>query len=117
MIKEIRAIIITVVVLVALCLLILYGTNPITFGANFNKFLHHADTCSLGVYGTAANITFTGGKTVLYSMSTTPSGNVICEGDTQDGYHYIVRDTGLFNTVGRELCSWMLNPTQGFSVS
>ncbi len=129
--QEIRGIIITVVVLVAICILILYATHPETFGANFNKFLHHNDTCSLGVYGTAANMTLTGGdsecesirelsvgsdgKTVFYVMTSEPTGNVMCEGDTQDGYHYIVRDTGLFNIVGNDLCSWMLNPTQGFS--
>lgn len=50
-------------------------------------------------------------------MTTTPTGTVICEGDTQDGYHYIVRDTGLFDIVGNNLCSWMLHPTPGFGNS
>ncbi len=66
--KEIRAIIFTLVILVALCLLILYAANPATFATNFDKFLHHNDTCSLGVYGAAANITLTGGDSECESI-------------------------------------------------
>ncbi|SRR5216683_2734875 len=130
--KDMRSSIITVVILSGLGLLaLLFSSNIMAFGTSLISGIYHTGTCSLGVYGTAANITLTGGnsecksimelsvgsdgKTVFYDMTTTPTGNVICEGDTQDGYHYIVRDTGLMNIVGNDLCSWMLNPMQGFS--
>ena len=133
--KDIRSTIITVCILLVLGILAtLYSSNIVVFSTNLitgiYSYLHHNDTCSLGVYGTAANITLTGGNsecesirelsvksdgtTVLYVMTATPTGTVICEGDTQDGYHYIVRDTGLFDIVGNNLCSWMLHPAQGF---
>src|SRR5260370_3782888 len=130
--KDMKSTIITVVVLSGLgLLLLLFSPNILPLSLNLISSIRNMGTCSLGVYGAAANITLTGGesecqsirelsvtsdgKTVFYVMSTTPTGNVICEGDTQDGYHYIVKDTGLFDIVGNDLCSWMLHPTQGFS--
>jgi len=89
--------------------------------------------CSLGVYGTAANVTISGqgagsecknlmqtsltpnNTTVFYSLTDQPSGTILCEGTTAEGQQYVVRDTGMFDLVGRDLCNWMLNPTPNFT--
>ncbi len=91
-------------------------------------WVHIRDTqqCTIGVVGTAANITYQGSEapTVCneivsnpsygghyYKMTEQPTGTVLCEADFSYGapggpnVHYIVRDTGLFDLVGRQLCS------------
>ena len=62
-----------------------------------------------------------GSPDILYYLmtDTTPTGNEMCEGDTTSGgYHssidlppdiytgsrYIVRDTGILNVIGNQLC-------------
>jgi hypothetical protein len=77
-------------------------------------------TCTIGVSGSAANVTLAGiaanhacdeassQSTMLYHMSETPQGNELCEGDIQNkgvSLHYIVRDSGLLNLVGGYICS------------
>jgi hypothetical protein len=72
---------------------------------------------SIGVTGYAANITVSGfmvqqaanayvqqHNQQLYVLSGQPTGTEICEGDIQ-GYHYIVRDTGMLMLVGNAICS------------
>ncbi len=77
-------------------------------------------SCTLGITGTAANVTLSGFganlacskgvqqyTSVLYSSSN-PAGNEMCEGDIKaDGIpvHYLVRDSGVLNLVGNYLCS------------
>jgi hypothetical protein len=82
-------------------------------------------SCTVGLAGTAASITFQGyrsddvcqtfvglnrpGNTYqIYAMTAPPQGTVLCEGEYKyDGIssvHYIIRDTGLFDLVGRQLC-------------
>ncbi len=86
-------------------------------------------SCTVGITGTAASITFQGHRsndvcqsivdssasssTKVYLMTAAPQGTVLCEGEyAYQGYrsgldalsgptvHYIVRDTGLFDLVG-----------------
>ncbi len=77
-------------------------------------------TCSVGIVGSNATITFTGvdaetqcnqavtnpnNKVSWYELQgVQPSGNVMCEGTLQ-GDTIIVRDQGVFNIYGNELCS------------
>jgi hypothetical protein len=76
--------------------------------------------CSVGIVGANATITFTGvdaetqcnqavtnpnDKVSWYELQgVQPSGNVMCEG-TLHGDTIIVRDQGVFNIYGNELCS------------
>jgi hypothetical protein len=91
--------------------------------------------CTLGVYGAAASVEFDGvnaaqdcdhyrqvsvgsdNKTVFYIQSGTPTGTTLCQGKTDTGSTYTVRDTGYLDIVGHDLCGWMLNPTPGFEGS
>jgi hypothetical protein len=72
---------------------------------------------TIGITGYAANITVSGfmvqpsankyvaqHSTELYVQSSQPTGTEICEGTIQ-GYHYIVRDTGMLMLVGNAICS------------
>jgi hypothetical protein len=78
-------------------------------------------SCSLGVVGTEASITFTGWAASkpceesqqqtdtrkakgFYILTTEPVTPIVCEGD-HDGYHYKVRDTGMFKIIGNALCA------------
>ena len=88
-----------------------------------------SQSCTVGVAGAAASFTLQGenspdicqslvdsnrpGNTQLYLMTATPQGTVLCEGEyhyqgsgTSPTVHYIVRDTGLFDLVGKELCQY-----------
>lgn len=93
--------------------------------AVYGTVLPISQTCSIGVSGTAANVTFEGinanafcdmevqSSNEAYLMTGTPVGAEICEGDLQwqnHSIHYIVRDTGLFNLVGYALCKSLSNP-------
>jgi len=77
-------------------------------------------TCSVGMVGAHAAITFTGvdaetqcnqivtypgNKVKWYELQgAEPTGNVMCEGTIQ-GDTIIVRDQGVFNFYGSEICS------------
>ena len=93
--------------------------------AAYGTVLPISQTCSIGVSGTAANVTFVGINANMfcdtevqqsngaYLITGTPTGAEICEGDLQwqrHSIHYIVRDTGLFNLVGYSLCKGLSNP-------
>jgi len=80
-------------------------------------FVHNQTNCSIGYYGTAASITYSGiaarqfcdeavanDSTHYYLLTEDATGTILCEGDLANGPHYIVRDTGLFDIVGSELC-------------
>lgn len=80
-------------------------------------------SCTMGVSGTAANVTFSGPQssgfcanpagwqyngTPFYALDQ-PQGVILCEGQlTLDGQTatYTVRDTGLLDIVGSGLCKW-----------
>ena len=77
-------------------------------------------TCSVGVTGTAANLTISGinaesvcnglvsNSSRWYLMSEQPQGTELCEGQYPGGNtttHYIVRDTGILDLEGQDLCS------------
>jgi hypothetical protein len=80
-------------------------------------------TCTMGVSGTAANVTFKGpqakgfcsspagwqyGGNRFYALEQ-PQGVILCEGQlTLQGStaDYTVRDTGLLDIVGSGLCKW-----------
>src|SRR2546423_5688737 len=64
-----------------------------------------SQTCTVGIVGTAASITYTGPQAQaacdqavqdnpqsVYLMTVTPTGNVMCEGN-RAGYHLVVRDS------------------------
>src|SRR5258708_1572466 len=88
----------------------------------YSNYLVNA-TCSMGVSGTAANVTFKGnqaadfctnptgwkfGGTTFYTLDQ-PQGVTLCEGSlTSNGTtaQYTIRDTGVFDIMGSELCQW-----------
>lgn len=105
-----------------LAAILLWGTIAVAIYSYvvYGTILPIPQTCSIGISGTAANVTFTGinasavcdgnvqGTSQAYLMSGTPQGAEICEGDIQEqnhSVHYIVRDTGLFNIVGSSICA------------
>lgn len=85
-------------------------------------------SCTIGVTGYAATITFTSPYAQddcdayiqyypgqFYLLSEQPTGTELCEGDIVEGHsyimpqgmypaHFIVRDTGLFHLIGSQLC-------------
>ncbi len=82
--------------------------------------------CTVGVTGTAANVTYQGDNVAAwcdglvsnnngyyYKLTSPPTGTELCEGDinvsTWPTFHYIVRDTGLLDTVGNQLCMMQNN--------
>ncbi len=100
----------TLLVIIAIGLLFLaYTFNPLRQGVFFPVV-----TCTVGVVGTAANVTFTGDNAQaecdsytrahrsMYSLDS-PQGDELCAG-TIDGQKYAVRDTGLFHIEGLTLC-------------
>ncbi len=108
--------------LVALLALWEVGTW-LVFGAVVSPF---PTSCTIGITGTAANVTLSGigadqacSKVVeQYSVQTyhmtsgTSQGAEMCEGDIREGQfnlHYLVRDTGMLNLVGNYLCSNLRN--------
>lgn len=87
-------------------------------------------SCTLGINGTAANITFQGpnassvcsgtvqrNPSHYYQYQGDPTGTELCVGDYQlnsgGSVHYIVRDTGLLNLVGSAVCKSLQNSGTG----
>ncbi len=95
--------------------------SQLSFGALVWPF---PTSCTLGITGTAANVTLSGfganlacGKVAqqysehVYQVSGSAQGSELCEGDiTADGLtlHYLVRDTGMLNLVGNYVCSQLV---------
>ncbi len=95
--------------------------------AGLGWFVYSAEnhSCSMGVTGTTANVTFSGvqsqgfcsnpggwtfDNTHFYALSQAPQGTVLCEGQLSSNgetAHYVVRDSGILNTVGSGLCTWL----------
>ncbi len=89
----------------------------------FTIYLRNNATCTMGVNGTAANVTFKGnqaadfcsdptgwkfGGTTFYTLDQ-PQGVILCEGTlTSNGTtaQYTIRDTGVLDVMGSELCQW-----------
>lgn len=81
-------------------------------------------SCTMGVSSTAANVTFKGpqaqnfcsdpsgwqvGDNHFYALDQ-PQGVILCDGQiTLNGStaEYTVRDSGMFDIVGSELCKWL----------
>ncbi len=90
-------------------------------------YLYNNQDCSVGITGTAASVEFHGpragwacdatvtgsqgnnGSTVsFYHETGTPEGSEICSGKWGD-LTYTVRDSGLFDLVGKAECTWFAN--------
>lgn len=90
------------------------------------SIVRNSQSCTIGISGTAASVTFQGYKSdyvcqiflslnkpenaqQIYQMTTAPQGAVLCEGEyAYDGInkvHYIIRDSGLLDTEGSQLCN------------
>ena len=97
----------------------------------------HQGSCTIGVFGYAANIEFSGanaqavcdnlvksgvpdnhGSTLGMYSESGPSGNELCEGNLIYGGptpnlvtppHYVVRDSGSVMLIGNYLCTYLLN--------
>lgn len=97
------------------------GLNPLTW-------IRSIGSCTIGVTGYAATITFSGPNAqddcnaylnqysgTYYNMTEQPTGTELCEGDLVAGdtyqgpnglepAHYTVRDTGMLDLIGNQFC-------------
>ncbi len=111
-----------VITLVVIGVLILVFAIAVLISGGGLAYIQHmqSSTCSVGIVGSNATITISGvgaetqcnqivtdpnNKVSWYELQgVQPSGNVMCEG-TIHGDTIIVRDQGIFNIYGNDICS------------